>query len=166
MSLYKYGQICPGVRSVGSMKATSTSFSLLTTLLTLTSCCFISDCPGRGKKRMLYSFRPGIPGQVSPETQESGAVDDQQLLDVPDKKYLSFLYDMPYRNFKPKAVNDQFLMNVPGKRDQRFRKRDLMKTKKDLRFLYDMLYNDNRQSKNLYPSSTQGGKKYIKLASS
>ena len=38
---------------------------------------------------MLYSFRPGIPGQVSTETQESGAVDDQQLLDVPDKKDVS-----------------------------------------------------------------------------
>ena len=101
---------------------------------------------------MLYSFRTVIAGQVIPETQEAGAVDDQQLLDVPGKKDLSFLYDMPYRNVKPRAVNDQFLMNVPGKRDQRFRKRDLMKTKKDLRFLYDMLYNDNRQSKNLYPS--------------
>ena len=144
------------------MKATSTSFSLLTTLLTLTSCCFISDCPGRGKKRMLYSFRPGIPGQVSPETQEAGAAEDKQLLDVPGKKDLSFLYDMPYRNSKPRAVDDQFLLNVPGKRGQMF-------TKKGLRFLYDMLYNDNRpritprQSKNLNTSWTQGDNKYIKL---
>ena len=79
---------------------------------------------------MLYSFRPGITGQVLPETHEAGAVEDQQLLDVPGKRNLRFLYDMPYRNFKPRAANDQFFMHVP--------------VKKDLRFLYDMLYNDNR----------------------
>ena len=139
------------------MKASSTSFTLLTTLLTISSCCFISDCPGRGNKRMLYSFRPGIPPQVSPETPNVGPIDDQQLVDVPGKKDLSFLYDMPYRNFKPSAANDQFFKNVPGK--------------KDLRFLYDMLYNDNRprttprQSKYLNPSWTQGGKTYSKLVS-
>ena len=57
----------------------------------------------------------------------------------------------------PRTVNDDFFMNVPGK--------------KDLRFLYDMLYNENRprttprQSKYLNTSLTQGGKKYIKLVS-
>ena len=57
----------------------------------------------------------------------------------------------------PRTVNDDFFMNVPGK--------------KDLRFLYDMLYNDNRprttprQSKYLNPSWTQGGKTYSKLVS-
>ena len=81
------------------MKATSTSFTLLRTILTLTSCCFISDCPGRGKKRMLYSFKAGLPGQVLPETPNVGTINDQQLLDVPGKKDLRSLYDMPYRNF-------------------------------------------------------------------
>ena len=135
------------------MKVSSISFTLLTTLLTLTSCCFISDCPGRGNKRMLYSFRPGIPPQVLPETQEAGDVEDQQLLDVPGKRNLGFLYDMPYHNFKTRAVDDQFYMNAPEK--------------KDLRFLFDMLYNDNRprvkprQSKYFNTNCTQ----YIKLVS-
>jgi hypothetical protein len=94
---------------------------------------------------MLYSFRPGIPSQVLPETPNVGPIDVQQLLDVPGKKDLRFLYDMPYRN-----INDKLFMNVPGK--------------KDLRFLYDMLYNDNRprvtprQSKYLNTSWTRGGK--------
>eukprot|EP00091_Calanus_sinicus_P013577 TRINITY_DN30102_c0_g1_i1.p1 TRINITY_DN30102_c0_g1~~TRINITY_DN30102_c0_g1_i1.p1 ORF type:complete len:125 (-),score=34.66 TRINITY_DN30102_c0_g1_i1:170-544(-) len=87
---------------------------------------------------MLYSFKPGVAGRVFPETNEVGPVDDQQLFGVPGKKDLSFLYDMPYHNFKPMA------MNVLGKRSQGFAKRDLVMTKKDLRFLYDMLYNDNR----------------------
>ena len=126
------------------MKTSSISFTLLTTLLTLTSCCFISDCPGRGKKRTLYSFRPGIAGQVLPETKEAGAVDDQQLVGVPGKRNLGFLYDMPYHNFKTSAVGDQFYMNAPEK--------------KDLRFLYDMLYNDNR------PRVKPGQSKYIKFS--
>jgi hypothetical protein len=131
------------------MMATSTSFTLLTTLLTLTSCCFISDCPGRGNKRMLYSFRAGIPGQASPESPNVGPL----LLDVPGKKDLRFMYDMPYRNLKPRAVKDQFFLNVPGKRD-----------------FYDMLHNYNRpritprQSKYLKTSCwTQGGKSIVSL---
>ena len=120
LSLYKYGQICPGIRCVGIIMASSISFTLLIILLTVTSCCFISDCPGRGKKRMLYSFRPGIAGQVLTETQEVGAVEDQHLLDVPGKRNLRFRYDMPYRNFRTRAANDQFFMNVPVKNDLRF----------------------------------------------
>ena len=142
------------------MKASSIFFTLLTTHITLSSCCFISDCPGHGNKRKLYSFRPGISPQVLPESSNVGPIDDR--VDVPDKKDLRFLYDMPYRNSKPRAVDDQFLLNVPGKRGQMF-------TKKGLRFLYDMLYNDNRpritprQSKNLNTSWTQGDNKYIRL---
>ena len=85
---------------------------------------------------MLYSFRPGIAGQVLTETQEAGAVEDQHLLDVPGKRNLRFRYDMPYRNFRTRAANDQFFMNVP--------------VKLDLRFLYNMLYNDNRPGESKY----------------
>ena len=128
------------------MKASSIFFTLLTTHIALSSCCFISDCPGRGNKRMLHSFRPRIPPQVLLENSNIGPIDDH--VDVPDKKDLRFLYDMPYRNFKPRAVDDQFLLNVPGKRGQMF-------TKKGLRFLYDMLYNDNR------PRTTPRQSKYL-----
>ena len=105
------------VWSVGTMRVTSISFTLLTTILTLTSCCFISDCPERGKKRMMYSFNPRIRRQIVPAGRVGQPVESQQLTAIPNKKDMRAMLDSPHTNS------------------------DLKVSKRDLRFLYSMLYN-------------------------
>merc|ERR1712198_540497 len=91
------------------------AMKLLLLVSFISSCCscFISDCPERGKKRMISSYPP--PDET-----------DVDIMSAMQKRDLGYLYDMPYYQFRP-SISSMAPIRV----------------KKDLRFLYNMLYKDN-----------------------
>ena len=92
--------MCREVRSAVTMRATSISFTLLTTFFTLCSCCFISNCPERRGKRIPYlgSHSQALTGKLVEALTKKATMDQLHGMPMPRvaKRDLRFMYSMLY----------------------------------------------------------------------